>query len=378
MKIIYCDHAATTPVKEAVLYAMYPYFSKNYGNASAIYSLGKKSREAINIAREKVANVINAKTNEIYFTSCGSESDNLGLKGFCYANKNKGKHIITSKIEHPAILNTCKTLEKQGFEVTYLNVDKEGFINFDELIKSIRRDTILISIMTANNEIGTIQPIQKIGELARKRGIIFHTDAVQAIGNIKIDVEKANIDMLSMSGHKFYGPKGIGALYVRNGIEFDRIQDGGHQEEEKRAGTENVAGIVGLGKAIEIANMNLNSYNKKLINLREYFIRELEKNIGKENIKLNGAKKERLPGNCNISFKGINSNFMLKELDKRGICASEGSACSAGCGLPSYVLQEIGLEKEYLNGAIRFTFGEENTKDDIDYIVKQIREIIKQ
>ena len=377
MKIIYCDHAATTPVKEAVLYAMYPYFSKNYGNASAIYSLGKKSREAINIAREKVANAINAKPNEIYFTSCGSESDNLSLKGFAYANKNKGKHIITSKIEHPAILNTCKTLEKQGFEVTYLNVDKDGFINFDELIKSIRRDTILISIMTANNEIGTIQPIQKIGELARKRGIIFHTDAVQAIGNIKIDVEKANIDMLSMSGHKFYGPKGTGALYVRNGIKFDRIQDGGHQEEEKRAGTENVAGIVGLGKAIEIADINLNYYNKKLLNLREYFINELEKSIGKENIKLNGARKERLPGNCNISFKGIDSNLMLKELDKRGICASGGSACSAGCGLPSYVLQEIGLEKEYLNGAIRFTFGEENTKDDIDYIVKQIKEIRK-
>ena len=377
MKIIYCDHAATTPVKEAVLYAMYPYFSKNYGNASAIYSLGKKSREAINIAREKVANAINAKPNEIYFTSCGSESDNLSLKGFAYANKNKGKHIITSKIEHPAILNTCKTLEKQGFEVTYLNVDKDGFINFDELIKSIRRDTILISIMTANNEIGTIQPIQKIGELARKRGIIFHTDAVQAIGNIKIDVEKANIDMLSMSGHKFYGPKGTGALYVRNGIKFDRIQDGGHQEEEKRAGTENVAGIVGLGKAIEIADINLNYYNKKLLNLREYFINELEKSIGKENIKLNGARKERLPGNCNISFKGIDSNLMLKELDKRGICASGGSACSAGCGLPSYVLQAIGLEKEYLNGAIRFTFGEENTKDDIDYIVKQIKEIIK-
>ena len=377
MKIIYCDHAATTPVKEAVLYAMYPYFSKNYGNASAIYSLGKKSREAINIAREKVANAINAKPNEIYFTSCGSESDNLSLKGFAYANKNKGKHIITSKIEHPAILNTCKTLEKQGFEVTYLNVDKDGFINFDELIKSIRRDTILISIMTANNEIGTIQPIQKIGELARKRGIIFHTDAVQAIGNIKIDVEKANIDMLSMSGHKFYGPKGTGALYVRNGIKFDRIQDGGHQEEEKRAGTENVAGIVGLGKAIEIADINLNYYNKKLLNLREYFINELEKSIGKENIKLNGARKERLPGNCNISFKGIDSNLMLKELDKRGICASGGSACSAGCGLPSYVLQAIGLEKEYLNGAIRFTFGEENTKDDIDYIVKQIKEIRK-
>ena len=377
MKVIYCDHAATTPVKEAVLYAMYPYFSKNYGNASAIYSLGKKSSEAIKRAREKVAKAINANTDEIYFTSCGSESDNLSLKGFAYANKNKGNHIITSKIEHPAILNTCKTLEKQGFKVTYLNVDKDGFIIFDELVKSYNKDTILISIMTANNEIGTIQPIGKIGEFARKKGVAFHTDSVQAIGNIKIDVEKANIDMLSMSGHKFYGPKGTGALYVRNGIKFDRIQDGGHQENEKRAGTENVPGIVGIGKAIEIADRNLNYNNKKLLGLRKYFISELEKNIGKENIKLNGARDNRLPGNCNISFKGISSNIMLEELDKRGIYASGGSACSAGCGMPSYVLQAIGLKGEYLNGAIRFTFGEENTKDDIDYIVKQIREIIK-
>ena len=376
MKTIYCDHAATTPVKEAVLYAMFPYFSKYYGNASAIYSIGKRSSDAIEEAREKVAKAINAKANEIYFTSCGSESDNLALKGFCYANKHKGKHIITSKIEHPAILNTCKTLEKQGFEVTYLNVDKNGFIDFDELTRKCRKDTILISIMTANNEIGTIQPIQKIGEFARSRNIVFHTDSVQAIGNIKIDVEKMNIDMLSMSGHKFYGPKGTGALYVRDGINFSRIQDGGHQEDEKRAGTENVPGIVGLGKAIEIANRNLEFYNKKLLNFREYFIEELEKTLGKENIKLNGDRYNRLPGNCNISFKGIDSNIMLKELDKRGICASGGSACSAGCGMPSYVLQAIQLEEKYLNSAIRFTFGEENTKEEIEYIVRQIKVII--
>ena len=377
MKTIYCDHAATTHVKEAVLYAMLPYFSKNYGNASAIYSLGRKSRDAIENAREKVAKAINAKTDEIYFTSCGSESDNLALKGYCYANSKKGKHIITSKIEHPAILNTCKTLEKQGFEVTYLNVDKNGFINLDELARACRKDTILISIMTANNEIGTIEPIEKIGKFAKLKNIVFHTDSVQAIGNIKIDVEKANVDMLSMSGHKFYGPKGTGVLYVRKGINFDRIQDGGHQEDEKRAGTENVPGIVGLGKAIEIANYNLEFYSKKLFNLREYFINELEKNLGKQNIKLNGDRINRLPGNCNISFKGINSNMMLKELDRRGICASGGSACSAGCGMPSYVLQALNLEGEYLNSAIRFTFGEENTKENVDYIVEQIKEIRK-
>ena len=376
MNYIYCDHAATTPVKKEVLRAVIPYFSEQFGNASSLYELGRINKHAICEARCKVAKAINAKPKEIYFTSCGSESDNLAIKGFCYANKDKGKHIITSKIEHPAVLNTCKTLERQGFEVTYLNVDSKGFVRLDELVSSIREDTIFITIMTANNEIGTIQNIAEIGKIAKNRNIVFHTDAVQAIGNIKIDVEKMNIDMLSMSAHKFYGPKGVGALYVRDGIKFDRIQDGGHQEKNKRAGTENVAGIVGLGKAIEIANNNIDEYNEKLLNLREKFIRDLEEKIGKENIKINGDREKRLPGNVNISFKDMDSGLMLLELDKRRICASGGSACSSGINSPSHVLMAIGLERKWLEGTVRFTFGEENTKEDIDYVVETISSII--
>ena len=276
MKTIYFDHSATTPVKREVLNAMIPYFEINYGNPSALYSLGRNSKRAIEQARRQVATALNCKSEEIYFTSCGSESDNLAIKGFAYANRCKGNHIITSKIEHHAVLNTCKTLEKAGFEVTYLNVDEKGFININELKKAIKKSTILISIMTANNEIGTIQRIKEIGQIAHQKNIVFHTDAVQAIGNIKIDVQKMNIDMLSMSAHKFYGPKGIGALYVKDGVNFDKIQDGGHQEKDKRAGTENVAEIVGLGKAIEMANFNIERYNAKLLKLREYCIKQLK------------------------------------------------------------------------------------------------------
>lgn len=377
MKTIYCDHAATTAVKKEVLKEMLPYFSKEYGNASAIYSVGRNNKQAINIARQQVANVINAKNKEIYFTSCGSESDNLAIKGFCYANKDKGNHIITSKIEHPAILNTCKTLQKQGFEVTYLNVDENGFVSIKELIDNIKPTTILISIMTANNEIGTIQNIEEIGNIAHKNNIVFHTDAVQAIGNIKIDVQKMNVDMLSMSAHKFYGPKGVGAIYVKDGVNFDRIQDGGHQEREKRAGTENVAGIVGIGKAIEIANCELDDYNSKLVKLREHFINEMEKKIGKDNFKINGDRIQRLPGNVNISFKDIDSAMLLTKLDKMGICASGGSACSSMCSTPSHVLLAIGLESIWIRGTIRLTFGDENTIEDIDYLADAIEKIVK-
>lgn len=327
MKIRYFDHAATTYVKEEVLKEMLPYFSFEYGNASSIYSIGRKSKKAMEEAREKVAKAINSKTKEIYFTSCGSEADNLALKGIAYANSKKGKHIITSKIEHPAILESCKTLEKQGFQITYLNVNKDGLISLEELENSIREDTILISIMFANNEIGTIEPIKKIGEIAKKHQILFHTDSVQAIGNVKIDVDEMNIDLLSMSAHKFYGPKGVGALYVREGVEFDRIQDGGHQEKNKRAGTENIAGIVGLGKAIELACMNLEEYNEKLTNLRDYYFSEVEKKIS--NIKINGDRLNRLPGNANISFENIDGGELLLKLDEVGICASTGSACSS-------------------------------------------------
>ena len=327
MQIRYFDHAATTYVKEEVLKEMLPYFNLEYGNPSSIYSIGRKSKKAIENAKERVAKAINSKSKEIYFTSCGSESDNLALKGVAYANKEKGNHIITSKIEHPAILESCKTLEKQGFEVTYLNVDKNGFISLQELENSIKKETILISIMFANNEIGTIEPIKKIGEIAKKHKIPFHTDSVQAIGNVKIDVDEMNIDLLSMSAHKFYGPKGVGALYVREGINFNRIQDGGQQEKNKRAGTENVAGIVGLGKAIETAYINLEEYNDKLTKLRDYYFSEIEKKI--PYIKVNGDRLNRLPGNANISFENVNGGELLLKLDEVGICASTGSACSS-------------------------------------------------
>ncbi len=374
-RIYYFDHAATTAVDEEVLREMIPYFSYSYGNPSSAYTIGRQNKMAIHLARQKVAKAINAKTKEIYFTGCGSESDNLALKGIAYANEKDKKHIITTKIEHHAILNTCKTLEQEGVEVTYLNVDKEGKINLQELENSIKQSTILISIMTANNEIGTIQPIKEIGKIAKKHKILFHTDAVQAIGNIKIDVKEMNIDLLSMSAHKFYGPKGVGALYVREGVNFKEIQDGGHQENGKRAGTENVAGIVGMGKAIELVYENIEEYNKKLIELREYCIEKLQSKIGK--IKINGARKDRLPGNINISFLGEDSSDLLLKLDEKGICTSAGSACNTGTSSPSHVLMAIGLNNEEAEGALRITLGKENTKEDIDYLVNNIVDIFK-
>ena len=373
MKIVYFDHAATTYVKRKVLNAMIPYFNIEYGNPSSMYSIGRSARRAVENAREKVARVLNCDISEIIFTSCGSESDNLAIKGFAYANKEKGNHIITSKIEHPAVLNTCKKLESKGYRITYLNCDANGFIDINQLEKEINKDTILISIMMANNEIGTIQDVKKIGQIAHNKGIVFHTDAVQGVGNLRIDVKDMNIDMLSLSAHKFYGPKGIGALYVRDGINIERIQDGGHQEMNKRAGTENVAEIVGLGKAIEIANFNLEEYNKHLLTLREYFIDKIKQNT--KNVKINGSLEKRLSGNINISFKEKDSSEILLQLDKRGICASGGSACSSGMNSPSHVLLAIGLDKDYISGTIRISLGEENTKQDIDYLIKILNEI---
>ena len=361
MKIRYFDHAATTAVAEEVKDEMLPYFTENYGNASALYDLGKKSKEAINIARGRVARAINAKPNEIYFTSCGTESDNLILKGIAKAYRNKGNHIITSKIEHPAILNSCRSLEKEGVRVTYLNVDKNGFVDLRELEKAINKDTILISIMMANNEIGTIEPVQEIAEIAHINNVIFHTDAVQAIGNIKIDV-------------KIYGPKGVGVLYVDENINFVPIQNGGHQEDDKRAGTENVAGIVGLGKAIEIANQGIEEYNNKLLNLRNYF---LERIRVIPYTKINGDLDKRLSGNINISFLGVDNRDIMKELNKKGICVSAGSACSSGFIRTSHVLSAIGLSEGIARGTIRITFGRENTKEDIDYLVDILEETIK-
>lgn len=366
----YFDHAATTYVKEAVLKEMIPFFNLEYGNPSSVYSIGRRAKRAIEDARHKVAKVINAKPKEIYFTGCGSESDNLAIKGIAHSLNKKGNHIITTKIEHHAVLNTCKILERQGFRVTYLNVDEYGLINLQELQNAICKETILISIMFANNEIGTIEPIEEIGKIARKHNIYFHTDAVQAMGNLKIDVQRMNIDALSMSAHKFYGPKGVGALYVREGIEFDKQQEGGHQERDKRAGTENVAGIVGLGKAIELAYENIDEYNKKLLNLREYYINQVEESIS--NIRINGHRTNRLPGNANISFLDMDGEEILFDLDEAGICGSAGSACNSGSGEPSHVLTAIGLPKEAAGTALRITFGEQNTKEDVDYLVNTL------
>lgn len=375
MKIRYFDHAATTRVKPEVLEEMLPYFSEKYGNASSLYSIGRISKKAIEEARKKVANLIHCNSNEIYFTGCGSESDNTIIKGIAYAKQKKGKHIITSKIEHPAVLHTCQMLERQGFEVTYLNVNREGMVNLEELRNSIRNDTILISIMFANNEIGTIEPIEMIAKIARMYNIVFHTDAVQACGNIPIDVKKMGIDSLSLSGHKLYAPKGIGALYVRNGIEFEKFMDGGHQEKNKRAGTENVAGIVGLGKACELASTNLSQHMKHLKGLRDYFIAQVQEKI--EGAVLNGGIENRLPGNANFAFPGVEGEALLLNLDAKGICASAGSACTSGSSAPSHVLSSIGVPDNLANSSLRVTFGEDNTKEDVDYLVESLCEIIK-
>ena len=375
MKLRYFDHAATTKIHEDVFKEMIPYLTNEYGNASSAYTLGRTSKKAIENSRKKVAKLIGAKPNEIYFTSCGSESDNTAIRGISYANKDKGNHIITSKIEHPAILETCKSLEKEGFSITYLNVDKNGFININELISSITPQTVLISIMFANNEIGTIEPITEIAKIAKSHNIAFHTDAVQAVGNIKLDVNSIGIDSLSLSGHKIYAPKGIGALYVREGVEFKRFLDGGHQERNKRAGTENVAYIVGLGKACELALNNFDANYSKNIWLRNYFLDQLSQHI--PDFKINGSLDKRLPGNCNVSFKNINSANLLLKLDNFGICTSAGSACSTGQASPSHVLTAIGLSPELAFGSLRITFGMENAKDDVDFLIFALSQSIK-
>lgn len=375
MKVRYFDYAATTPVMSEVIKEMIPYLNIEYGNPSSIYSIGRKNRKAVEDSRAKVAKFINAKPDEIYFTSCGSESDNLALKGIMMANKEKGRHLITTKIEHPAVLNSCKWLESNGFNVTYLNVDNNGKVNLTELEESIRPDTVLISIMYANNEVGTIQPINSIGEIARNHGIIFHTDAVQAVGSIQIDVEKLKIDALSLSGHKIYAPKGIGALYVRDGIKFSCIQHGGHQERNKRAGTENVASIVALGKAVDLVTKNFDMYNTKVKQLRDFYISEIESRF--DNVKLNGDRFDRVSGNANISFEGVDAEELLLNLDSYGICASAGSACTSGLAAPSHVLLAMGLKEEYIQGALRVSFGLGNTMEDVKFLVDKIEECIK-
>ena len=375
MKNIYVDNAATTKIEEAVLEEMLPYLKEEYGNPSSIYALGRRARKAIEIAREQVAKVIHAKPNEIYFTGCGSEADNMALKGIIYANQKKGNHIITSQIEHPAILDTCKMLEKQGYTVNNVPVDENGIIQLETLEKAITEKTILISVMFANNEIGTIQPIKEISKIAKKYGILFHTDAVQAVGNIEIDVQELGIDLLSMSGHKFHGPKGVGALYVRSGVTFEKFMNGGHQERNKRAGTENVASIVGMGKAITLANEHLEENRQKMEELRECYFEQITQRV--PYIKVNGDRKNRLPGNANISFQFIEGESLLLNLDMKGICASSGSACTSGSLDPSHVLLAIGLPHELAHGSLRVTFSKDNTKEEVDYIVNSIVEIVE-
>ena len=338
---IYFDNAATTPVRKEVYEEILPYFMQYYGNASSVYTIARESKKALEKAREQVAKVLNAEPSEIYFTAGGSESDNMALKGVAEALEKKGKHIITTKIEHHAILHTCEYLEERGFEVTYLPVDEYGKISLEELKKAIRNDTILISVMFANNEIGTIQPIAEIGAIAKERGIYFHTDAVQAVGHVKIDVQKMNIDLLSLSGHKLCGPKGIGAIYIRKGVNIKPLIHGGAQEKRRRAGTENIAGIVGLGKAIELAEKEMEENTKKLIYLRDKLIQGILEKIPYS--KLNGHPTDRLPGNCNVSFEFIEGESMLLLLDSKGIAASSGSACTSGSLDPSHVLLAIGL-----------------------------------
>ena len=374
MKTVYFDNSATTKTDEEVVKAMLPYITENYGNASSIYRIGRDNRKAVEEAREKVAKVLGCEPTEIYFTAGGSESDNTAIKGIAHSYKQKGNHIITSKIEHPAVLETCKQLEKEGFEISYISVDENGIVNLEELKKAIKPTTILISVMFANNEIGTIEPIKEIGEIAKEHQIIFHTDAVQAIGNININVKELGIDSLSLSAHKFYGPKGVGALYVKKGVKFDKLIDGGHQEMNKRAGTENVAGIVGLGKAIELAYENLEEHNKKIKELRDYYVEQVKQKI--PYIKINGDMKKRLPGNSNISFRFIEGEGLLLNLDLKGICASSGSACTSGSLDPSHVLLAIGLPHEIAHGSLRISIGKYNTKEEVDYLIESLVEIV--
>ena len=374
MENVYFDNAATTRLDDEVLDAMLPYMKEYYGNASSIYKLGRESRKAVETAREQVAKAINCGTNEIYFTAGGSESDNTVIKGVAHACKDKGNHIITSKIEHPAILETCKQLEKEGFEVSYINVLENGIIDMEELKNSIKDTTILITVMFANNEIGTIQPIGEIGKIAKEHNIFFHTDAVQAVGSLKIDVKELNVDSLSMSAHKFYGPKGVGAMYIRNGVKFEKFVAGGHQERGKRAGTENVPGIVGMGKAIELAYENLDEHNKKIKELRDYYVEQVKAKI--PYIKINGDMEKRLPGNSNISFRFIEGEGLLLNLDLKGIAASSGSACTSGSLDPSHVLLAIGLPHEIAHGSLRISIGKYNTKEEVDYLVENLVEIV--
>ena len=372
---VYMDNGATTRVTEPVMAAMQPYFCEIYGNPSSVHGFGREARKAVEAARAQVAKAIGAQPREIYFTGCGTEADNWALRGAAYANIKKGKHIITTNFEHHAILHTCKQLEKEGFEVTYMPVDHDGLITPEQLEAAIRPDTVLVSVMYANNEVGTIEPIPELAAVAKAHGVLFHTDAVQAIGHVPIDVKAQNIDMLSMSGHKFHAPKGIGALYVRQGLRLERLMQGGAQERGQRPGTENLAGIVGIGKAIELATEDVEGRAEKMAAIRDHMIDRIMKEI--PHVQLNGHPTKRMCGNINVSFYFVESESILLHLDFKGIAASSGSACTSGSLDPSHVLLAIGVSHEHANGSVRLSLCEENTLEEADYVVDNLVAIVK-
>jgi cysteine desulfurase len=373
-KRIYLDHNATTPVHPEVFEAMLPYYRDKFGNASSIHSFGREAKVALEESREKIAKFINASPQEVYFTCGGTESDNLAIKGTAFANRKKGKHLITSKIEHHAILESCKFLEKEGFEVTYLPVEKCGLVDPDDLNKAIKKDTILVSIMHANNEVGTIEPIQELCEISKEKGAYFHTDAVQSVGKMPVDVQKLNVDMLSMSGHKIYGPKGVGAIYIRKGTRITSWSHGGHHERSRRAGTENIPGIVGLAKTAEIAQRDMEEQSMLMGNLSEAFYQKLTQAI--PDVFLNGHLEKRIPNTLNLSFKAVEGESIILSLDLKGVAVASGSACTSGTLEPSHVLSAMGISPEIAQSAIRFSFGRENTMEHVDYVVEILPEIV--
>ena len=375
MNRIYMDNAATTRVTEPVFEAMKPYFCEKFGNPMSVHSFGRESRRAVEEARRQVAAALNADSREIYFTGCGTESDNWALRGAAYAKGNTRRTLVTTTIEHHAILHTAEQLEKEGFKVVYVSVDEFGIVKLDEMEKAITEDVFLVSVMTANNEIGTIQPIEEIARMAHAKGALFHTDAVQAIGSVKIDVKAMGIDLLSLSGHKFHAPKGVGALYMKNSVHIERLIRGGAQERTQRAGTENLASIVGLGKAIELATADIDAHNAKLIEMRDHMISEILTRIPET--RLNGDATRRLPGNVNVSVRYIEGESLLLSLDLKGIAASSGSACTSGALDPSHVLLAIGLPHEIAHGSLRLTMNEENTMEEVDTVVEALVEIVK-
>lgn len=375
MRKVYLDYSATTPVKKEVLETMLPYFSEEFGNPSSLYETGAEVKKALGKARKQVAELINADEKEIFFTSGGTESDNWAILGVADTKKAKGKHIITTKVEHHAVLHTCEFLEKHGYEITYLDIDSNGFVRPEDLEKAIREDTILVSVMLVNNEIGTIQPVKELVKVAKAHGVLFHTDAVQALGNCPIDVKDLGVDMLSASAHKIYGPKGVGALYIKKGLNIGSSQHGGAQENKKRAGTENTPGIVGFGKAAEIAKKNLKEHIDRTTKLRNYLIDRVLTEI--EDTFLNGDREKRHPGNANLTFEYIEGEAMLLMLDMQGISVSTGSACSSASLTPSHVLSALGIPVEKIHGTLRMTVGDFTTKEDIDYTVDILKTVVK-